>query len=133
MLALQAVLISPHFLFRIEEEPSAADAAGFRKLNDFEVATRLSYFLWSSMPDDQLLELAAAGKLRDPDELSRQVKRMLEDPKSQAFVENFGGQWLTLRTLEELKPDPDLFPSFTPELRDAMLQETKAAVLMKRF
>jgi hypothetical protein len=92
-------------------------------VNEFELASRLSYFLWSSMPDDELVNLAAAGRLRD--ELKPQVARMLKDARSAAFVQNFAGQWLTLRKLAAVSPDPQTFPQFDPELRAAMVRETE--------
>ncbi len=122
-LPFTAVLASPHFLFRLELDPS--ESGTIRELNDFELATRLSYFLWSSMPDDPLFELASQGKLGEPDELTRQVRRMLSDAKSEAFVGNFIGQWLQLRSLAKLTPDPERFPSFDESLRAAMLEETQ--------
>jgi hypothetical protein len=115
-LALEAILISPRFLFRIE--PAV-------HLDNFQLASRLSYFLWSSMPDDELLQLAAQGRLRDPEVLHAQIRRMLLDPKSRALVENFGGQWLQIRNLDSLQPDPARFPEFTSELRRDMQQETR--------
>ncbi len=123
-LALQAALVSPHFLFRIERDPES-NRSGMHRINDHELASRLSYFLWSSMPDEELMRLAGANRLNQPQVLAAQVRRMLRDPKSKALVENFGGQWLQLRNLEEIKPDPDRFPTFTPELRDAMRRETE--------
>ena len=93
-LALQSVLVSPEFLFRIERDPHSTDADGMGRIDAFELASRLSYFLWSSMPDDELLDAAEQGGLDDPDELQRQVRRMLDSPKAAAFVENFAGQWL---------------------------------------
>ncbi|HHK41753.1 MAG TPA: DUF1592 domain-containing protein, partial [Planctomycetaceae bacterium] len=122
--AFQAVLISPRFLFRFESDPASGDGDGIRALDDWEVATRLSYFLWSTMPDDELFRLAREGTLRSPDLLRAQVRRMLADPKSNALVRNFGGQWLTLRRLESFQPDAKQFGSFDRKLRDAMLQET---------
>ena len=95
-LALQAMLVSPHFLFRVERDPEGE--ATVRDLDDYELATRLSYFLWSSMPDDELFQLAGKGRLRQGDNLQQQVRRMLGDPKSQAFIESFCGQWLQLRS-----------------------------------
>jgi hypothetical protein len=117
-LAMKAVLVSPHFLFRIEPHPD-------RRLDDFELATRLSYFLWSSMPDDELFRLAAAGQLHEPRTLVRQVRRMLRDPRARALAENFGGQWLHTRALSESAPDPALFPHFDNDLRRAMQEETE--------
>src|SRR5207248_9536020 len=102
-LPMKAVLCSPHFLFRIEEDPKEPD--GVRTLNDFEFATRLSYFLWSTMPDEELFRLAERGELRSPAVLEAQVKRMLKDPKVRALSENFAGQWLQLRNLKTAAPD----------------------------
>jgi hypothetical protein len=124
-LALQAMLVSPHFLFRIEHDESPADPAKSHPVSDLELASRLSYFLWSSMPDDELLGLAEAGKLRAPGVLDAQVKRMLADQRSAAIADNFAGQWLELRNLDVVKPDPQKFPSWSPELRDAMKTETR--------
>ncbi len=124
-LALQSVLVSPEFLFRIERDPDAADENGIARIDAFELASRLSYFLWSSMPDDELLDAAEQGGLDDPGELRRQVKRMLDSPKSDAFIENFAGQWLQLRNLAQARPDPVLFPEFDDELRAAMKRETE--------
>jgi len=118
--AMQAVLASPHFLFRIEQD--GPPGAGPRTLNDYELATRLSYFLWSSLPDDELFDLAKRGELRP--QLDAQIRRMLADPKSLALVENFGSQWLQTRRLESASPDVTKFPAFTAELRDAMQRET---------
>jgi len=115
-LAVEAILVSPRFLFRIEP------AGG---LDDFQFASRLSYFLWSSMPDEELFQLAAQHRLRDPEILRDQIHRMLLDPKSRALVENFGGQWLETRNLDSLQPDPAKFPEFTNELRRDMQQETR--------
>ena len=122
-LALSGVLVSPYFLFRVELEPSDAKAGDVYAVNEYELASRLSYFLWSSMPDDELFALAAKGELRK--NLDAQVKRMLKDPKSAAFVKNFAGQWLTLRKLAEVNPDPKVFPAFDEELRSAMRRETE--------
>lgn len=122
-LAIQAMLVSPHFLFRIERDPDPADPSKVHRLSEFELASRLSYFLWSSMPDDELLSLAEAGKLRAS--LDAQVKRMLDDPRSAALADNFAGQWLETRNLDSVKPDPGKFPAWGPELRDAMKTETR--------
>lgn len=122
---LTAVLASPHFLFRIEDDRSATAVDGIRPLNDYELASRLSYFLWSSMPDQALFDLAAAGELHTPEQLAAQVPRMLADPKAQALVDNFAGQWLQLRDLENMSPDPLMFPSFDEGLRRAMRRETE--------
>ncbi len=122
-LALSGVLVSPHFLFRVELDPANAKAGTAYPINDYELASRLSYFLWSSLPDDALFALAAKGELRQ--NLDAQVKRMLKDPKSAAFVQNFAGQWLTIRKLAEVNPDPKVFPRFDEELRSAMYRETE--------
>jgi cytochrome c5 len=124
-LALQAMLVSPHFLFRVERDPNPIDPAKSHPVTDLELASRLSYFLWSSMPDEELLTLAEAGKLHTPETLDAQVKRMLTDPRSSAIADNFAGQWLELRNLDTVKPDPQKFPEWNSELRDAMRQETK--------
>jgi hypothetical protein len=123
--AVTAVLVSPHFLFRMEKDPSPNNPATIRELDDFELATRLSYFLWSSMPDDALFGLAAAGKLRDPAIREQQIRRMLADPKSEALVQNFATQWLNLRMLDGVSPDPERFPQFDPQLRADMRRETE--------
>lgn len=119
--AIQAMLVSPHFLFRIERDP----VGGPRPISDLELASRLSYFIWSSMPDDELLNLAAAGRLRAPGVLDAQVRRMIDDPKSAALADNFAAQWLETRNLDSVKPDPQRFPEWGPELRDAMKAETR--------
>jgi hypothetical protein len=120
--ALTAVLVSPQFLYRIETDP--ANSAAPHPVSDYELASRLSYFLWSSMPDEMLLELAGQKKLHEPAVLDAQVKRMLADPKAEAFVRNFAGQWLELRNLTNgTPPDPKLFPEFDPPLRNSMQQE----------
>ncbi len=121
--AAQAVLVSPHFLFRVELDARQDELP--RPVSDFELASRLSYFLWSSMPDRQLFELAERGSLRAPGVLAVQVERMLRDEKSRALVDNFASQWLNLRNLELIEPDPELFPGFDDDLRSAMLRETE--------
>ncbi len=121
---LTVVLASPYFLFRVEEDPAEAEGSS-RTLNDFELATRLSYFLWSSMPDERLFELARAGKLHTPEQLEAEVVRMLGDVKSQALVNNFLGQWLQLRDLEALSPDPETYAAFDGKLRRSMRRETE--------
>jgi hypothetical protein len=120
---LQAVLVSPYFLYRYEQDPSDQDADGIRTLDEYELASRLSYFLWSSMPDDELMQLAAKGQLRA--NLESQVRRMMKDPKSFALVENFAGQWLQLRQMNTVNPDPKRFPTFDDTLRQAMVKETQ--------
>ncbi|QJW93806.1 DUF1592 domain-containing protein [Frigoriglobus tundricola] len=123
-LPMKAALVSPHFLYRIEEDPKNPNDV--RTLNDFEFATRLSYFLWSSMPDEELFALAARGELRKPGTLEAQVKRMLKDPKAKALSENFAGQWLELRKLNALAPDKGYFPGWDDALRNAMVREAEA-------
>jgi len=121
-LALQAVLISPRFLFRIEDD-RPAESNGAHRLSDFDLAARLSYFLWSSMPDEPLAALARAGKLSDPAVVDAQVARMLRSPKARALTDNFAEQWLTLRNLDTIEKDKVLFPDFDPALRKAMGDE----------
>jgi len=123
-LAIQAMLVTPQFLFRIEHDPTT-DPQDVHRISDVELASRLSYFLWSSLPDDDLLGLAEAGKLHDPAVLDAQVKRMMADRRASAFAANFAGQWLEIRNLDVVKPDPDKFPEWGPELRDAMKTETR--------
>jgi hypothetical protein len=123
-LALEAMLVSPEFLFRIERDPNPLDAEKVHRLSDIELATRLSYFLWSTMPDDELLTLAVAGKLRDPATLDAQVKRMMTDKKAGAFADNFAGQWLEIRNLDSITPDPQKFKAWNPQLKDEMRTET---------
>jgi hypothetical protein len=123
-LAIQALLVSPHFLFRIERDPDSGDGTLVHKLSSFELASRLSYFLWSSMPDDELLAIAESGRLSDAQVLTGQVDRMLADPRASEFAAHFAGQWLETRNLDSVKPDPDLFKEWTPELREAMKTET---------
>jgi hypothetical protein len=120
--ALTAVLVSPQFLFRAERDPAPG---AIRRLSSHELASRLSYFLWSSMPDAELLRAARDGRLRSPEGRLAQVRRMLADPKSAALIDNFAGQWLQLRNLESARPDPEKFPGFDAGLRDAMLQESR--------
>ena len=124
-MALQAVLVSPHFLFRLEFDPEGDPAGSAHPLGPYELASRLSYFLWSSLPDDELFGLAQRAELDDPRVLRQQVERMLKDPRSEALVENFAGQWLQLRNLESAQPDPDRFPDFDEPLREAMRRETE--------
>ena len=122
---LQAILVSPHFLFRIEYDAEPDNPKAQHRISDFELASRLSYFLWSTMPDDELFRLAEQGKLHESDVLDQQVARMLADPKADSLVDNFAGQWLNLGNLAEVEPDPKLFPEFTPELREDMVRETQ--------
>jgi hypothetical protein len=132
-LALQAILSSPDFLFRIERDPKPAAVIGAATtpaapsahyVNDYELASRLSYFIWATMPDQELFSLAKEHKLRQPAVLEAQVRRMLKDPKSHNLVENWAGQWLQMRNLGRTKPDPVRFPSVDDELLDAMRHET---------
>ncbi len=122
---ITVVLASPHFIYRIEEDDPKDFVDGIRPLNDFELASRLSYFLWSSMPDERLFELAREKKLHTAEQLNAEVDRMLADPKSKALVESFAGQWLQLRDLEALSPDPIKFPAFDAKLRRSMRRETE--------
>ena len=123
--AVEAVLVSPHFLFRIELDPDPLNPQAVRRINDYEFATRLSYFLWSSTPDDELMRLAHEGTLRKDGNLAAQIHRMLKDPKAVALVDNFAGQWLQLANLRLITPDKKLFPTFDESLRDSMETETK--------
>ena len=122
--ALRAILVSPDFLFRIERDPAGRAPGTVYRLSDLELASRLSFFLWSSIPDDELLTLAEQGRLHTPVTMHRQVERMLADPRSQALVSNFAGQWLNLRNLALSRPDPDVFPEFDEALRQSFLEET---------
>ena len=122
-LAVQAVLISPRFLFRWELDGAPDNPRAVRSLNEHELASRLSFFLWSSQPDDQLLRYANRGQLRK--NIGKELERMLKDAKAQSFVENFAGQWLELRNLDVYQPDKKLFPTFTPALRSDMRRETE--------
>ncbi len=123
--AVRAILVDPEFLFRIEAEPTDVAAGATYPVNDVGLASRLSFFLWSSIPDDELLALAERGELSDPQQLRGQVRRMLADPRASALVENFAGQWLYLRNLPGVKPDPDAFPEFDDNLREAFRRETE--------
>jgi len=124
-LALRRLLASPTFVFRVEEDPAAIAAGAVYRVSDVELASRLSFFLWSSMPDDALLDLAAANRLHVPAALEAQVRRMLADPKADALVENFAGQWLQSRNLQNIAPNTDEFPDFDNNLRDAFRRETE--------
>jgi hypothetical protein len=123
--ALRALLVSPDFIFRSEHDPRGAAPGTVYRISDVELASRLSFFLWSSIPDDQLLSLAEKGKLSDPAVLEAQVRRMLDDCRSDALVSNFAGQWLSLRNLAVVKPDPDAFPEFDESLRQSFRTETE--------
>ncbi len=124
-MAVSAVLVSPHFLFRVEQDPAGAAPGTPYRVSDLELASRLSFFLWSSIPDDELLNLAIAGRLHDPVALERQVRRMLADSRAEALVTNFAAQWLHLRNLDSITPDMRLFPDFDENLRNAFRRETE--------
>ncbi len=123
--ALQLVLASPEFLLRFEGDPENLPAGSAYRLGDLALASRLSFFLWSSIPDEPLLTLAVQGKLKDPLILDQQVRRMLADPRADALVDNFAEQWLFLRNIKSTAPNMDAFPDFDDNLRQAMRQETK--------
>ena len=127
-MALSGVLVNPNFLFRIERDPAGVAPGEAHRISDLELASRLSFFLWSSIPDDELLEAAIAGTLREPQVLSKQVRRMLADPRSRSLATNFAGQWLHLRNLEAITPDLRLFPDFDDNLRQSMRRETELLV-----
>ena len=127
-LAIERILMDPRFLFRVEADPPNAAAGSVYPIGDLELASRLSFFLWSSIPDDELLDIAIAGQLKDPATLERQVRRMLVDSRSRALVDNFAGQWLQLRNLRNAIPDPLLFSSFDENLREAFRRETELFV-----
>ncbi|MBI3895042.1 MAG: DUF1592 domain-containing protein [Acidobacteria bacterium] len=123
--ALERILAGPEFLFRIERDPSSVAPGTAYRISDVELASRLSVFLWSSIPDEELLSLAEGGKLRDPAILEQQARRMLVDPRSKALVESFAGQWLSLRGLSSVIPDPLVFPEFDENLRQAFVREAE--------
>ncbi len=123
--AVRGILVSPRFLFRFEDQPPEAEPNTPYRISGLELASRLSFFLWSSVPDDELLDLAAAGELREPETLRRQVRRMLADPRSRALVDNFAGQWLHVRNVAGFQPSPELLFHFDDNLRQAFEQETK--------
>jgi hypothetical protein len=126
--ALERLLVSSQFLFRIEREPSTVAAGAPYRVSDLELASRLSFFIWSSIPDDELLDAAVAGRLRDPKSLEQQVRRMLADRRSESLVTNFAAQWLYLRDIAAKQPDEILFADFDETLRAAMLRETELFV-----
>ena len=123
--ALERLLVSPQFLYRIERDPAGAAPGSVHAVSDLELASRLSFFLWSSIPDDELLNVAASGKLKQPDVLEQQVKRMLADPRSESMVSNFAAQWLYLRDIDIKAPDLFLFKDFDEGLRAAFEKETE--------
>ena len=123
--ALERLLADPDFLYRVERDPVDAPRGAAYPISDVELASRLSFFLWSSIPDDELLAAAENGTLSDPPALEAQVRRMLADPRSQAMVDNFAGQWLYLRNMGGVYPDPNVFPEFDENLREAFTRETE--------
>ncbi|MBI3895447.1 MAG: DUF1592 domain-containing protein [Acidobacteria bacterium] len=126
--ALGGMLVLPAYLFRVERDPANVAPGTAYRISDLELASRLSFFLWSSIPDDQLLDLAEKGKLKNPEVLEQQVRRMLADSRSKALVDNFAGQWLYLRNLRSKAPDRAVFPDFDENLREALQQETELFV-----
>src|SRR5262249_55717884 len=124
-LALQFILANPEFVFRIESTPSGLAPGSLYSVGDLELASRLSHFLWSSAPDDQLITAATQGKLKDPTVLGQQVDRMLRDPRSESLATNFAVQWLRLRNLKEFLPDVYLYPDADQNLFDSMRRETE--------
>ena len=123
-LALERLLVDPDFLLRVQEDPPGAAPGQAYALSDLELASRLSFFLWSSIPDAELLDVAERGALADPAAVGRQVRRMLADPRSEALVSNFAAQWLHLRNLDEVKAEPSVYPEFDQDLVEAFRQET---------
>jgi hypothetical protein len=123
--ALTRLLVDPDFLFRIEREPAGSVSGSAYRLSDVELASRISFFLWSSIPDDELLDKAIQGKLGQPAVLEQQVRRMLADGRAEALVGNFAAQWLQLRKIQVLGPDPELFPDFDENLREAFRRESE--------
>jgi hypothetical protein len=123
--ALERLLVSPQFLYRIERDPPTATPGSVYRLTDLQLASRLSFFLWSSIPDNELLEVASRGQLKNPAVLARQVRRMLADPRAESLVTNFASQWLFLRDVDNKKPDELLFPDFDEGLRQAFRRETE--------
>ncbi len=123
-LAIQALIISPHFLFKVEQVPKEIKASEYPKISQFELATRISYFLWSTMPDDRLLQLAMKKELDKPEVIRSEVNRMIQDKRANEFVENFAGQWLTLRKLDLFQPNSQLFPSWNERIRELARRET---------
>jgi hypothetical protein len=123
--ALQAILASPHFVFRLEEAPAALEAGGAHRLNDLDLASRLSFFLWATVPDEELVKLASEGKLSDPEVLKGQVERMLDDPRSEALATRFASQWLRLQDLDKIDPDYLHYPLYDDTLAAALKRETE--------
>jgi hypothetical protein len=127
-LALRRLLVSPAFIFRKELDPPNTTPGSVHRISDTELASRLSFFLWSSIPDDELLSVAGSQRLSEPSVLGQQVQRMLADPRSKALVQNFSGQWLFLRNIARIQPDPASFPNFDENLRLALAQETELLI-----
>jgi hypothetical protein len=124
-MGIERILVDPDFIFRVEREPSTPVQGNAYRISDLELASRISFFLWSSVPDDQLLDLAARGRLRAPGVLEQQVRRMLADPRAHALVDNFAGQWLVLRNVRSVAPDTELYAEFDENLREAFQRETQ--------
>ena len=124
-MALQAILSSPSFIFRLERVPEAAEPGESYRLSDIDLASRLSFFLWATVPDAELIDAARAGRLSDPAVLEAQVRRMLADPRAEALATRFASQWLRLQDTEDNQPEPYLYPDFTGQLRDDMVRETR--------
>ena len=123
--ALRRLLADPEFVYRREAAPATVPAGGTYRISDVALASRLSFFLWSSIPDDELLTLAEQGRLREPAMLEKQVRRMVADPKSAELIENFAGQWLNLRALDTVQPNPSVYPDFDDNLRQAFRREVE--------
>jgi hypothetical protein len=123
--ALKFLLVSPEFLFRVQRDPANASPSSVYRISDLDLASRLSFFLWSSIPDDELLDAASKGRLKDAAVLTRQVTRMIADRRSETFVKNFAGQWLYLRNLQAAGPVATVFPDFDDSLRQSMQRETE--------
>jgi mono/diheme cytochrome c family protein len=126
--AIERLLVSPQFLFRIERDPPNAAPGSIYQISDLELASRLSFFLWSSIPDNELITVASQGRLKDPLVLERQVRRMLADPRAETLVTNFAAQWLYLRDIDAKRPDELLFPDYDETLREAFRKETELFV-----
>jgi mono/diheme cytochrome c family protein len=123
--ALRFLLVHPRFLYRVEQDPADIARGSSYRISDLELASRLSFFIWSSIPDEELLTIATAGRLKDSAVLEQQVRRMLKDERARALGSNFAGQWLYLRNLRGLQPDADVFPDFDHNLREALQRETE--------
>src|SRR5205823_5716547 len=123
--ALSAILVSREFLFRVEQDPPGIAPRTAYRISDLELASRLSFFLWSSIPDDEVLTVAERGELHRPEVLAQQTRRMLADPRSRSLVTSFAEQWLHLRNLDSITPDGRLFPDFDDNLRQSFRRETE--------